>query len=37
MNAEKQIDEVVKNIITILFFVGGMGLRSAHRSSPPAY
>ena len=32
-----QIHEVVKDIITMPLSIGGMGLRSAHRTSPPAY
>ena len=32
-----QIHEVVKDIITMPFSIGGMGLHSAHRSSPSAY
>ena len=32
-----QIHEVVKDIITMPLSVGGMGLRSTHHTSPPAY
>ena len=32
-----QIHELVKDIITIPLSIGGMGFRSAHRTSPPAY
>ena len=32
-----QIQDVVKDIITMPLSIGGMGLRSAHRTSPPVY